>query len=149
MKNTSLRVITFGVFDMFHFGHLKLFENIKKYFNNDCFLIVCVQDSKSILKYKPESKVFYSTDERVKILKNIKCVDDVMIYDDVDKDIKEVEFDIWIKGPDQTHQGFVNAQNWCEENNKEVITISRTQGISSTYIKKLAGDLKGQDAKHR
>ena len=37
MKSTNIKVVTFGVFDMFHFGHLRLFENIKAKFGQDCF----------------------------------------------------------------------------------------------------------------
>lgn len=141
MKNTSLRVITFGVFDMFHFGHLCLFENIKKKFGQDCFLIVCVQSSECILKYKPDTNIFYNTNERVRMIKNLKCVDDVMVYDDIDTDIQKVDFDVWVKGPDQTHQGFQNAIKWCQENRKQVYVLPRTDGISSTYIKKIINDL--------
>ena len=39
------KVITYGVFDFFHFGHLRLLKNIKTYFNEDIFLTVFVQDS--------------------------------------------------------------------------------------------------------
>lgn len=140
MKNSSLKVVTFGVFDMFHFGHLRLFLNIKKQLGNDCFLTVCVQSSENILKYKPESKIYYNTEERVEMIKNLKCVDEVLIYDDVDKDIQEVNFDIWAKGPDQIHQGFQRAIKWCEENNKKVYVLPRTEGISSTYLKNIVED---------
>ena len=140
MKNTGLRVITFGVFDMFHFGHLCLFENIKKKFGDDCFLIVCVQNSETILKYKPDCRIFYTTDERVRMIKNLKCVDDVLIYEDVDIDIKQASFDVWVKGPDQCHQGFVRAMDWCEKNGKQIVTMPRTEGISSSYLKKLISD---------
>jgi len=142
MKNPSLRIVTFGVFDMFHFGHLRLFENIKNKFGKDCFLIVCVQSSENILKYKPKNNIFYSTEERVRMLKNLKCVDDVLIYDDVDKDIKKVDFDVWVKGPDQIHQGFQKAIKWCEKQGKQVYVMPRTDGISSTYIKNIVNDFK-------
>ena len=142
MKNTSLKVVTFGVFDMLHFGHLRLFENIKKIFGQDCFLIVCVQSSENIKRYKPDCNILYNTEERVKMIKSLKCVDEVLIYDNVDKDIKEVDFDIWAKGPDQVHDGFKNAFKWCVENNKKVYEFERTQGISSTYIKSMINDFK-------
>ena len=141
MKNTSKRIITFGVFDMFHFGHLNLFKNIKKQFGQDSFLIVCVQSSECILKYKPNSKILYSTEERVNMVKNIKLVDDVKIYDDIDVDIKQVDFDVWVKGPDQEHAGFQKAIEYCKNNNKEIFIMKRTEGISSTYIKNIVSDL--------
>lgn len=141
MKNTSKRIITFGVFDMFHFGHLNLFKNIKKQFGQDSFLIVCVQSSECILKYKPNSKILYSTQERVDMVKSIKLVDDVKVYDDIDIDIKQIDFDIWVKGPDQEHIGFKKAIDYCRKNNKEIFVMNRTEGISSTYIKNIVNDL--------
>ena len=137
MKNTNIKVITFGVFDVFHYGHLRLFKNIKKHIGENCFLTVCVQDSDTILKYKPESKVVYTTEERVEIIKNLRCVDDVKIYTDIDKDIQEIDFDIWVKGPDQCHAGFQRAIEWCKQNNKQVEVIQRTEGVSSSYLKSL------------
>ena len=145
MKSTSLRIITFGVFDMLHFGHLRLFQKIKKQFGENCFLIVCVQSSENIKKYKPDSKILYSTDERVQMIKSLKCVDDVLIYDDVNIDIKEVEFDIWAKGPDQVHEGFQDAVRWCDRHNKKVYTIPRTEGISSSFIKNMVNDFSSGD----
>ena len=53
------KVLTFGVFDYFHLGHLRLFENAKKLGD---YLIVAVQDGEFILKYKPTAKIFYTTD---------------------------------------------------------------------------------------
>jgi cytidyltransferase-like protein len=135
MKNTNIKVVTFGVFDVFHYGHLRLFKNIKKAFGEDCFLTVCVQDGDTILKYKPNAKVVYSTEERIEIIKSLKCVDDVKIYSDIDVDIKDVYFDVWVKGPDQIHEGFQRAIQWCKENNKVVQEIHRTEGISSSFLK--------------
>ena len=140
MKSLGQKIITFGVFDMFHFGHLRLFQNIKKQFGEDSFLIVCVQSSENIVRYKPKNKVFYSTEERVHMIKSLKCVDEVLIYDDVDTDIKQVNFDIWAKGPDQNHEGFQKAIEWCKQNGKEIYVMPRTEGISSTYIKNIMND---------
>lgn len=138
MKKT---IITFGVFDMFHFGHLKLFLNIKKLCGENNYLTVLVQDSEYILKYKPQSKIFYSTEERVEMIKNLRCVDNVYTYKNVDEDIKNLSFDIWAKGPDQIHEGFQRAIKYCKENNKEVLILPRTEGISSTYLKGIVSDL--------
>ena len=65
----------------------------------------------------------------------IKYVDEVVVYRDVDKDIQKIEFDIFAKGPDQQHAGFQRAVEWCKVNNKEVVVIPRTEGISSTMLR--------------
>jgi cytidyltransferase-like protein len=140
-QNKKKRIVTFGVFDMFHFGHLRLFKNIKKICGIEDYLIVAVQDSEYILKYKPDAKIFYNTTERMEMLSELRCVDEVIVYTDVDKTIQTIDFDIWAKGPDQLHQGFQRAIQWCEEKNKKIIEIPRTAGISSSYIKNLVDDL--------
>ncbi len=142
MQNTNKRIITFGVFDIFHFGHLNLFKNIKEHFGKDTFLIVCVQSSEYIKKYKPNTNILYSTQERIDMVKNIKLVDDVKIYNEINIDIEQIDFDVWVKGPDQTHSGFQKAINYCKKNNKEIFIMKRTDGISSSYIKNIIGNLK-------
>ena len=58
-----LKILTFGVYDMLHIGHILLFKHIKEYFpDQECKLIVAVQDGDCILKYKPGTKMVYSTD---------------------------------------------------------------------------------------
>ena len=58
------KVITVGVYDYFHIGHLKLFKNAKKLGD---YLIVAVQDGDCILKTKPDAKVLYTTEQRIEI----------------------------------------------------------------------------------
>lgn len=127
------KVITVGVFDYFHLGHLRLFKKAKKFGD---YLIVAVQDSDFILKTKPDAKVLYTTEQRVELVKALSLVDEVVIYQDVDKIVKEVDFDVFAIGEDQTHEGFQRAVKWCKENEKEVFRLERTPGICSSQIKK-------------
>ena len=66
---------------------------------------------------------------------SIRYVDEVISYKDVDIDIQKVDFDIFAKGPDQNHEGFKRAIEWCKSNGKKVVEIPRTEGISTTSIK--------------
>lgn len=130
------RILTFGVYDMLHIGHILLFKHAKELFpNDDCQLIVAVQDGDSILKYKPDTKIVYNTDERVFMVSAVRWVDEVITYKDVDVDIQSVDFDVFAKGPDQQHAGFQRAVAWCESNGKQVVIIPRTEGISSTMLR--------------
>ena len=79
------------------------------------------------------------------MVKSIKLVDDVKIYNDVDLDIKQIEFDVWVNGCDQNHTGFQKATEYCKQNNKEVFVMDRTEGISSTYIKNMIEDLENNN----
>ena len=130
------RILTFGVYDMLHIGHILLFKHAKELFpNEECQLIVAVQDSDYILKYKPNTKMIYTTEERLFMVSSIRYVDEVVTYCDVDKDIQNIDFDVFAKGPDQNHAGFQRAIEWCKTNGKDVVVIPRTEGISSSLLK--------------
>lgn len=126
------KVITVGVFDYFHLGHLRLFENAKKLGD---YLIVAVQDGDCILKTKPDAKILYTTEQRVDLVRALRVVDEVIVYRDVDVTLPTVDFDIFAIGGDQTHPGFRRAVAWCERNGKAVVRLSRTPGICSSDIK--------------
>lgn len=126
------KVVTFGVFDYFHYGHLKLFERAKQFGD---YLIVAVQDSDYILKYKPETTILYNTEQRVELIGALSVVDEVVVYTDVDKTIKEIDFDVFVKGEDQVHSGFVRASEYALSKGAEVEVLTRTKGISSTQIR--------------
>lgn len=126
------KVLTVGVYDMLHIGHILLFKHAKDLGDH---LIVAVQDGDCILKYKPGTQMVYSTDERMYMVSAIKYVDEVVIYKDIDKDIQRIDFDVFAKGPDQNHAGFQSAVEWCKNHGKEVVVIPRTEGISSTLLR--------------
>lgn len=126
------RVITFGVFDYFHLGHLRLFQNAK---NLGDYLIVAVQDGTYIKKYKPDTSILYSTEERAELVRALRVVDEVVIYRDVNEDVKRFDFDVFAIGEDQTHSGFQQAVSYCKKEGKQVVRMKRTEGISSSEIK--------------
>lgn len=128
-----MKVLTFGVFDYFHYGHLKLFEKAKALGD---YLIVAVQKDEQIHKNKPDAKIMYSTAQRAEIVSAIRFVDAVIEYDQVDNTIKTVDFDIFAIGADQQHPGFQRAKEWCLANGKQVILMERTPNICSSDIKK-------------
>ncbi len=126
------KVVTVGVFDYFHLGHLRLFENAKKHGD---YLIVAVQDGNNILKTKPNANVLYTTEQRIDLVKALRVVDEVVVYEDVDTFLPTIDFDVFAIGGDQNHEGFQRAVKWCEENGKEVVRLPRTPGICSSQIK--------------
>ena len=127
-----MKVLTFGVFDYFHYGHLKLFERAKALGD---YLIVAVQRTEEIHKTKPDAKIMYSLEQRMEILNAIKFIDQVVPYSQVIDDIKNIDFDILALGGDQNHAGFQKALEWCEANGKKVILLERTPNICSSQIK--------------
>ena len=130
------KVLTVGVFDYFHYGHLKLFERAKALGD---YLIVAVQRDEEIHKTKPNANILYSLDKRLEMVSSIKFVDEVLPYAQIYEDIQKIDFDIFVKGGDQTHSGFVAAEKWCLLNGKQIVTLSRTPNICSSDIKREIG----------
>lgn len=124
--------LTFGVYDMMHIGHILLFKRAKEQGEK---LIVAVQDGDFILKYKPDTRIIYTTEERLYMVSTIRYVDEVVTYQDVDKDIQHIAFDVLVLGQDQNHAGFQRAIEWCRQHGKEVVRLPRTEGISSTLLR--------------
>ena len=85
MKNNKIVGITFGAFDLCHYGHVLMFEECKEYCD---YLIVGVQSESSI--DRPEkNKPIQSHEERINIVRALKCVDEVVPYD-TESDLIEV-----------------------------------------------------------
>lgn len=129
------KIITFGVYDYFHLGHLRLFKQCKKYGD---YLIVAVQEGNYILKYKPEAQVLYTTEQRLEMINALKIVDEVIIYDVISPEfLQKIDFDILALGEDHVAERWEKSAKWCLENGKEVVRLKRTQGICSSEIKKM------------
>ena len=128
------KILTFGVYDYFHIGHLRLFKQCKKHGD---YLIVAVQDGDFITKYKPDAKILYSTEERVEILEALRIVDKVVVYQIVGVEaLEEIDFDILALGEDHIGKRFDEIADWCNKHNKKIVRLNRTPGIASSDIKK-------------
>lgn len=127
------KILTFGVYDYFHLGHLRLFKQCKEHAD---YLIVAVQDGDFILKFKPDANILYSTEERVEILEALKVVDEVRVYETLCPEYLEtVDFDILALGEDHRGGRFDIAEKWCNDHGKKVVRLKRTPGICSSNIK--------------
>lgn len=135
-------VITFGVFDFYHLGHLRLFKQIRQAVGEPCHLIVAVQNGDYTLSQKPDAKMLYSTEERKEMLEANKYIDEVVVYDTVGDFIGMAQFDIFARAPEHNSLSIQKFENWCRENDKEIVITHRTEGISSSAIKNnIAKDL--------
>ena len=127
-------ILTVGVYDLLHIGHVELFRKAKALGDR---LIVAVQSSEVVKQFKPNSDLVYSTEERCYMVRAIRYVDKVVVYNNVKDIVREVDFDMLVTGPDQKHEGFQEAMKWCKANGKEVTVLPRTEGISSSELKEL------------
>lgn len=126
---------TTGVFDLFHIGHLNVLRSAKSLCDK---LIVGVTTDK-LVAYK-NRKVIIPFNERVEIVRNLRCVDTVIPQESMDKfgAWKRLKFDIMFVGDD-----WYESKEWLayEKELKEVgvkiVYFPYTKGISSTIISKL------------
>ena len=122
------KVITYGTFDLFHVGHLNILKRAKQL--GDYLVVGVSSDKFNLLKGK---KAYHSVEDRVAILESLECVDEVIIEESWDqkvKDIKEHNIDIFVMGHDWEGK-FDFLKEYCE-----VVYLERTDGISTTKIKK-------------
>ena len=130
------RVLTVGVYDLLHWGHFELFRRAKELAGEGGELTVAVQKDEFVTKYKPTAKLVYNWDQRVKMISALRYVNHVVPYGNIDESIKEIDFSVFAVGPDQTHAGFQRAIEWCRMVGREVVVLQRTEGISSSQLRK-------------
>ena len=127
------KILTFGVYDYFHLGHLRLFKQCKEHAD---YLVVAVQDGDYIKKFKPEANIMYSTEERIEIIEGLRIVDKVVAYETVSvTTLEKIDFDILALGEDHKGGRFDEVEEWCSSHGKKVVRLKRTSGISSSEIK--------------
>lgn len=122
-----MRVITFGTFDVFHVGHVSILERARAYGDN---LIVGV--SSDALNFSKKGRYpIYNQNDRVKIIKNSRYVDEVFIEESLEKKLEYIEYykaDILVMGDDWAGR-FDWVKPVCD-----VIYLPRTPSISTTEI---------------
>lgn len=120
-------VITYGTFDMFHVGHLRLFKRMHEL--GQQVIVAVSTDEFNALKGK-QALVPY--EERIEIISAIKFVDLVIpehSWEQKETDIVEHAVDIFVMGSDWTGK-FDYLSHICE-----VVYLDRTQGVSTSSIK--------------
>ena len=128
------KVLTFGVFDYFHYGHLKLFQECRKFGDH---LIVGVQDGAEAARLKQDQIMLYTNEERLEMIRALRIVDEAFLYHFLCEEVMEaVDFDVLALG--ELHRGgrFDVIESWCREHGRAVVRLKRTPGISSSRIKK-------------
>lgn len=121
------RIITFGTFDLFHIGHLKILERAKA---QGDYLIVGI--STDALNYsKKQKNPIYSEKDRMRIIESLKVVDEVFFEESLalkGEYIKQFNADVLVMGNDWEGR-FDEFKSLCE-----VVYLERTPSISTTEI---------------
>ena len=120
-------VITFGVFDMLHWGHFELFRRMRELVGETGNVYVLL---------KPGCKLVYDFTTRKKMIETLRTVDKVIPYDVVGvAAVIDIAFDILVVGPEHTNARFQALFKWCTEKSKDIVVIPRSDGISTTMLK--------------
>ena len=130
MKKDKIIGITFGSFDLRHYGHALMFEECKEYCD---YLIVGVQSDPSI--DRPEkNKPVQSHEERIGIVSSLKFVDEVVSYDteaDLIEVLKNIQPHVRILGADHEGKPFTG-----HELPIKCVFNTRDHGYSTSELRK-------------
>lgn len=122
------KVITYGTFDLLHYGHINLLKRAKAL--GDYLIVACSTDKFNEGKGKVS---YFNYEQRKSLLEAIRYVDLVIPEEDWDqkiKDIHEFQVDVFVIGDDWEGKFDFLRNEGCE-----VVYLSRTPEISTTQIK--------------
>jgi len=125
-KNFKI-VITFGTFDLFHVGHLRLLNRAKKYGER---LVVGVS-SDTLNVSKKAKRPIIPQNHRMEIIKGISGVDEVFLEESLELKpsyIQHYNADVLVMGDDWEGK-FNDLDRFCE-----VVYLKRTENISTSYL---------------
>ena len=121
------KVITYGTFDLLHWGHINLLKRAKDM--GDYLVVAISSDEFNKLKNK---KSYHSFENRKMILEAIRYVDEVIpehTWEQKVQDVIDHDIDVFVMGDDWEGK-FDFLKEYCE-----VVYLPRTIGISTTQIK--------------
>ena len=123
------RVITYGTFDLLHYGHINLLRRAKELGD---YLVVVLSTDEFNWNEK-QKKCYFSYEDRKKMLEAIRQVDLVVPEENWDQkrsDVQKYNIDTFVMGDDWKGK-FDFLKDLCE-----VVYLPRTPDISTTQIKK-------------
>lgn len=121
------RVITYGTYDVLHYGHINLLKRAKAL--GDYLIVALSSDEFNTIKNK---RSYYSYEQRKTILEACRYVDLVIPehnWDQKINDVQKYQADIFVMGDDWEGK-FDFLKDYCE-----VIYLPRTPDVSSTQTK--------------
>jgi rfaE bifunctional protein nucleotidyltransferase chain/domain len=129
-------VLTNGVFDVVHKGHLKLLEFCK---SQGQYLIVAIDSDSRVRKIKGENRPINCQADRKLLLESIRHVDEVIIFE-TDEEIKELHARIiptvYVKGSEYEVEEIRTKNGVCSST--KIITFEMVESYSTTnMIKKI------------
>ncbi len=126
------RVITYGTFDLLHYGHINLLQRAKEL--GDYLVVALSTDEFNQNKGK---KSYFTYEERKRMLEAIRYVDLIIPEENWEQktdDVKQYCIDVFVMGND-----WEGKFDFLKEEGVEVVYLERTPDISTTQIKEELG----------
>ena len=123
------RVITYGTFDLLHYGHINMLKRCKEYGD---YLIVAVSTDEFNMAMKGK-KSYFTYEQRKTLVEAIRYVDLVIPEESWEQklsDAKEYHVDTFVIGDD-----WEGKFDFLKDAGVEVVYLPRTPEISTTQIK--------------
>ena len=123
------RILTYGTFDLLHYGHIRLLQRAKAL--GDYLIVALSTEEFNALKGK---KTYHNYETRKMMLEAIRYVDLVIPENDWKqkrRDVMDYKIDIVVMGSDwEGNENFECLKDICN-----VVYLPRTEGISTSKIK--------------
>lgn len=123
------RVITYGTFDLLHYGHINLLRRAKALGD---YLIVALSTDEFNWNQK-HKKTYFSYEQRKQLVEAIRYVDLVIPEENWDQkktDMEKYQIDVFTIGDD-----WKGKFDFLKEEGVDVVYLPRTPEISSSQIK--------------
>lgn len=124
------RVLTYGTYDLLHYGHIRLLKRAKEL--GDYLIVAISTDEFNAGKGK---KAYHDYETRKEMLEAVRYVDLVIpeeTWEQKIDDVKNYKVDVVVMGSDwKDNEKFEILRDYCE-----VVYLDRTEGVSTTKIKK-------------
>lgn len=125
----SIIGFTNGCYDVLHVGHIKLLEYLKTECNT---VIIAIDSDKRVKELKGDSRPFNRQEDRKYMLKSLRFVDKVLIFDS-EKELEDIialeNPDLMVIGSDYRNKHVVGAQHA-----KKIEFFEKINGYSTTKI---------------
>lgn len=123
------RVITYGTFDLLHYGHINLLKRAKELGD---YLIAVLSDDDFNWREK-HKKTYFSYEERKTMVEAIRYVDLVIpetCWEQKKTDVHEYKIDVFVMGDD-----WKGKFDFLKDEGVEVVYLPRTPEISTSQMK--------------
>ncbi len=123
------KIITYGTYDLLHYGHINLFRRAKAL--GDYLVVAISTDDFNAIKGK---KSYFTYEQRKTMVEAIRYVDEVIpetCWEQKSSDCQKLGIDVFVMGDD-----WAGKFDFLKEQGVEVVYLPRTPYVSSTEIKK-------------